>query len=126
MIEVALVFDTAGKTLYRHLPPGRSGGWIPDSRALWEVLWENRHRLGGVAHTHPWRGSASPSNTDITTFAAVEAALGKRLQWLIVTFSEVRTFEWQCPYRLSYRERSTPNPLRVSEVAWLREESKKQ
>ena len=92
MIEVALVFDQQGNTIHWHLPPGRSGGWIPDTRDLWEVLWENRDRLGGVAHTHPWVGPAWPSQTDETTFSAIERGLGKRLLWPIVTFQEVRIF----------------------------------
>lgn len=92
MMEAALVFDTEGKTIHWHLPPGRSGGSIPDTRDLWEVLWENRQHLGGVAHTHPWHGEAWPSNTDVTTFRAVEQGLGKLLLWPVVTFSEVGYF----------------------------------
>jgi len=103
MIETALVFDLDGNVIHWHLPPGRSGGWIPDSRNLWDILWENRERLGGVAHTHPWNGSASPSGTDITTFAACEAALGRRLVWPIVTMSEVATFIWSGPGKHDYR-----------------------
>ena len=123
MIEVALVFAIDGEVLYQHVPPGRSGCWIPDTRSLWDVLWENRHRLGGVAHTHPWRGSAGPSRTDVTTFAAVEAALGKRLLWPIVTFTEVVTFKWHGPGKLDYR-RFTSDLLRVGDIEWLRENSK--
>lgn len=89
MMETALVFDLHGKTIHWHEPRGRSGGSLPDSRDLWDVLWENRDRLGGVAHTHPWDGPASPSGTDITTFDAVERALGKQLLWLVVTFTDV-------------------------------------
>ena len=92
MIEVALVFDKEGKTIHWHLPPGRSGVKIPDSRDLWSVLWENRHRLGGVAHTHPWNGGAWASHEDVTTFDAVERGLGQRLLWPIATFTEVKGF----------------------------------
>lgn len=92
MIESALVFDKEGKTIHWHLPPGRSGGWIPDTRDLWEVLWENRHRLGGVAHTHPWNGEAWPSGTDETTFRAVELGLGQQLLWPVVTFTDMKAF----------------------------------
>lgn len=89
MIETAVVFDCDGKVIHWHEPQGRSGGSLPDSRKLWDVLWENREILGGVAHTHPWNGSANPSSTDLTTFAAIETGLGKTLVWPVVTFDEV-------------------------------------
>jgi hypothetical protein len=99
MLETALVFDTNGRTLHWHEPPGRSGGWLPDSRGLWDVLWEHRQkggsgRLQGVAHTHPWNGPAHPSGTDVTTFRAVELGLGQLLVWPIVTFTDIRFYVW--------------------------------
>ena len=89
MMETALVFDLNGKTIYFHEPAGRSGGSIPDTRSLWDILWENRDRLGGVAHTHPWDGPSGPSQTDVTTFDAIERGLGKHLLWPVVTFTDV-------------------------------------
>ena len=89
-LEFGLVFDRDGKTIAWF--GGKSGGSIPDTRDLWEVLWENRDRLGGVAHTHPWHGEAWPSTTDVTTFRAVELGLGRELIWPVVTFSEVGYF----------------------------------
>jgi len=86
-LEIGLVFDQQGKTI--HWFGGHSGVSIPDSDALWDVLWENRHRLGGVAHTHPWIGAARPSHTDITTFSAIEKGLGKHLLWPVVTFDDI-------------------------------------
>lgn len=101
-METGLVFARWGRPIHWHVPPDRSMGALPDSRDLWKILWENRHDLGGVAHTHPWSGSAGPSQTDVTTFAAVEAGLGQRLVWPIVTFSEVGYFLWIGPERLDY------------------------
>lgn len=103
-MEAALVFDRRGDPIYWHAPPDRSQAYLPDSRDLWAVLWENREQLGGVAHTHPWNGSAGPSQTDVTTFAAVETGLGRRLLWPIVTFTEIVWFEWVGPGRLDYAE----------------------
>ena len=94
MIETALVFNRQGHALYWHEPPGRTSGALPDSPQLWDVLWEYRNNLGGVAHTHPWDGPTSPSHTDITTFAAVEKGLGTRLIWPIVTITHVNYFSW--------------------------------
>ncbi len=92
MMEVALVFDKQGKTICFHEPQGRTGGSIPDSRNLWDILWENRHNLGGVAHTHPWNGDSWPSHTDVTTFRAIELGLGRNLLWPIATFTDLKTF----------------------------------
>lgn len=105
-METGLVFDRRGGAIYWHLPRGRTQSYLPDSQQLWRVLWEYHQEglLGGVAHTHPWSGEASPSHTDVTTFAAVEAGLGKRLVWPIVTFTEVRYFHWVGPERLDYAE----------------------
>lgn len=94
MIEVAMVFDQRGKPIFWPSPKDSSGGSIPDSRTLWDRLWENRDTLGGVAHTHPWDGPGSPSGTDTTTFAAVEAGLGKLLTWPIVTMTHVDYYVW--------------------------------
>jgi hypothetical protein len=57
---------------------------IPDSRARWEAIWENRERLTEIVHTHPG-GQLRFSQEDLTTMEAVEAALGKPLEWSIVT-----------------------------------------
>jgi hypothetical protein len=101
-METGLVFNKWGAPIFWHLPPDRSSCALPDSRPLWDVLWDNRAVLGGVAHTHPWSGEANPSGIDVTTFAAVEAGLGERLVWPIVTFTEVRYFTWVGPGRLDY------------------------
>lgn len=97
MMETALVFDWEGRTIHWHEPPGRSASSLPDSRSLWDVLWEHRSsknggtgRLAGVAHTHPWNGPTGASQTDLTTFRAVELGLGQRLLWPIVTFTHIR------------------------------------
>ena len=70
MFEVALVFDAAGDVLAWHEPRGRTATSIPDSRPLWQLLWEHRANLGGVAHTHPTAMGTTPSREDLTTFAA--------------------------------------------------------
>mgnify|MGYP003642595045 CR=1 FL=1 len=127
MMETALVFDTGGRILHWHEPAGRSSGSLPDSRGLWEVLWEHRAkekggtgRLGGVAHTHPWRGRAWPSGTDISTFRAVEQGLGQVLLWPVVTFTDVLCLRWEA---LSQVYISVPLP-RLEGLEELRERSR--
>jgi len=92
MIEVGVVIDKNGVPIYWHLPPGRSGGSIPDSRQLWDVIWEHRDRIMGFAHSHPGSGPTGPSQTDLTTFLAIEQALGKRLCWWISSSDQLWTW----------------------------------
>jgi plasmid maintenance system antidote protein VapI len=104
MMEAAFAFDHNGNVIHWHLPPGRTGGSLPDSRDLWSVMWANRKNLGGVAHTHPWSGRSGPSGTDVTTFSACEKALGKRLLWPIITFTDVAVLAWDGPGKHDYAE----------------------
>jgi hypothetical protein len=123
VIEVALVFDPSGKTIYWHDPPGRTAVSIPDSSLLWKVIWEHRKNLGGVAHTHPWVGEPHPSWEDRTTFVAIEDGLGRRLIWPIVTFSTIRYFRWVGPDRYNYGIIEPPS--RVADSAELRRRSRR-
>lgn len=91
-IETGVVLDYNWNVIYWHLPQGRSSGYLPDSRDLWSVIWENRDKVAAVAHSHP-EGIIGPSGTDITTFAAIEAGLGKLLMWPIVTGTEVAIYK---------------------------------
>ena len=94
MMETAMVFDKFGSVIRWHEPADRSSGALPDSRSLWDFLWENRNNLGGVAHTHPWNGEVWPSATDLTTFRAVERGLGVKLIWPVVTFTAIKYYVW--------------------------------
>ena len=85
MIEVGVVFYRAGQPIHLHRPQGSSGAALPDSPDLWDVLWANRENLGGFAHSHPGDGVPGPSWTDITTFDAIERALGRKLIWWIIS-----------------------------------------
>lgn len=92
--------------LYWHLPPKRSLGALPDSRDLWSVIWENRRWVYAIAHSHPGSGWTGPSHTDLTTFAAIEAALGSRLDWPIVTSDRVVTVGWDTRAQTYVTERA--------------------
>ena len=102
-LEAGLVI-VSGVPAYLHLPAGRSAGGLPDSRDLWDVLW--KHRLEkdlGFAHSHPGSGAPLPSHTDLTTFAAIESGLGRRLRWWITSADATTELEWRGPDRLFYR-----------------------
>ena len=106
MIEAGVVL--IGLTpVYWHLPPDRTASSIPDSRALWRVLWGFRDRHGlGFAHSHPGSGCPSPSMEDLTTFAAVESGLGVRMYWPIISSDEIIESHWSGPGRLEYRTKA--------------------
>lgn len=105
-IEAGVVLDLKGEPLHWHLPPGRSVGGLPDSRRLWDVIWENRDNISGIAHSHPGKGKPGPSYEDVTTFSAIEAALGRRLDWWIVSAGDCNTtlLRWVGPGKYTYQE----------------------
>jgi len=94
---------SGGVHLYWHLPQNRTVASLPDSRDLWDAFWDNRRELLGFAHSHPGGGIPGPSHTDVTTFAAVEDALGVRLDWWITSDDHVVVCQWVGPDRLNYK-----------------------
>lgn len=84
-MEAGVVVSKEGRALHWHVPADRTSASLPDSRSLWYVMWEAGEDLGGFAHSHPGSGTPLPSHTDVTTFAALEAGLGRRLRWWIVS-----------------------------------------
>lgn len=102
MIETGVIITAEGPVFW-HLPPDRTGGSIPDKRNLWLILWEHREEEGlGFAHSHPGNGIPGPSHEDITTFAAVEHGLGRRLTWWITSSSNVVALRWKGPGKHDY------------------------
>lgn len=116
MIEVGVVISGLGEPIFWHQPAGRTGGSIPDTRELWDVLWEARDTVKGFAHSHPGGGVPGPSWTDVTTFAAIEAALGRRLDWWITSSERLVVLNWQGPGRHTYR-----SEVILSEPDWASE-----
>ncbi len=89
MQEAGVVIGWCGDPIFWHIPGNRQAGYLPDSRNLWNVLWENRDLIQGFAHSHPGSGVPSPSSEDLSTFKAVEKALGRRLVWWIVSSDSI-------------------------------------
>lgn len=103
-IEAGVLVGLDLEVLHWHLPNDRSGGSLPDSRDLWDVIWEHRDRVMGFAHSHPGSGIPAPSYEDVTTFAGVEAALGKRLVWWITSSDHFSEWCWVGPGKLDYAQ----------------------
>jgi hypothetical protein len=117
MMEVGVVVGLDGTALHWHLPLDRHFGALPDSRGLWDVLWAHRDQLLGVAHSHPGVGWPAPSWTDVTTFAAIEGALGKRLTWWITSANRLIAVTWRGPEKFDY----VLLPLEDDGATWLDE-----
>lgn len=105
MIEAGVVVGKHGDPLFWHLPEGRTMGSLPDSQILWQVIWEafKADTLLGFAHSHPGSGVPGPSYSDVTTFAAIEVALGKRLDWWITSSDHAILLRWSGPDKISYQ-----------------------
>ncbi len=121
MIEAAALIAKDGSVIHWHLPPGRTSGSIPDTRDLWEVIWENRENVLGLAHTHPWNGAPYPSETDLTTFDAIERALGRRLVWWVVTFDHVGRIDHRSDEHIDDEYLCAVDAEDPIDLAWLEE-----
>jgi hypothetical protein len=57
---------------------------VPDSRERWEVIWQHRHEITEIAHSHPG-DFLDFSHEDLTTMEAIEAGTGISFTWSIIT-----------------------------------------
>lgn len=113
MKEVGVVVE-GGEAVYWHLPIERSARALPDSAVLWRVLWARRGIMDGVAHSHPGAGQPHPSREDLTTFAGVEAGLGRRLKWWITSADMLIELNWVGPTAEDYA-----SEIREDRPPWL-------
>lgn len=93
-IETGVLLGEYGEPLWWHMPQDRSAGHIGDDKQLWNMFWDLRAYVTGFAHSHPGGGIQYPSGTDVTTFAAIEAGLGRRLDWWIITADSAALYRW--------------------------------
>jgi hypothetical protein len=118
MLETGAIIGNDG-VIYWHIPNNRSSVLLPDSQELWEVLWFNRKTIQGFAHSHPGVGTPIPSYEDLTTFSAVELALGRRLKWWITSANQVSLTIWFGPGKLSYSSCNIIEPNWVPKLRQL-------
>ena len=57
---------------------------IPDNHERWETIWNHRHEITEIAHTHPGN-FLDFSHEDLTTMEAVEAGSGMKFSWSVIT-----------------------------------------
>ncbi len=118
MMESAVIISLSGEPLYWHLPEGRTAGSIPDSRKLWDFVWENRNNILGIAHTHPGSGTPFPSWEDVTTFEGFELGLGTKLMWWIFTKDQGALF---IKSGKKYNYAKTSLSKEIDEISWVQE-----
>lgn len=56
---------------------------LPDSRDRWDAIWRHRDELEVIAHSHPL-GPSMFSAEDESTMEAVDGALGKKMNYMVV------------------------------------------
>ena len=117
-LENGVVVSTNGEAIYWHTPKDRQVAYLPDSKDLWQVMWDNREQLSGFAHSHPGVGCPTPSWEDITTFSSVDRALGQKLVWWIITEDQIAEYQWKGPGKYDY-ERVSVQTLDVGKYTWL-------
>ena len=81
MREVCLLITKNGTIVWSDA--GDNALALPDSRARWEAIWNNREELAEIVHSHPV-GPRAFSHEDETTMEALDAALGKALRFSVL------------------------------------------
>lgn len=119
MREAGVLLDAKQQPLYWHVPEDRSSFALPDSPSFWNTIWELRDQVVGFAHSHPGEGPPSPSWEDVTSFAAIEAGLGKRLTWWITSKDRLCVALWMGPDVYDYQ--IFLSAFKHFEPAWLLE-----
>lgn len=89
MREAGVIFNHNGEPIFWHHPENRNTVILPDSKILWDAMWENKHEMMGFAHSHPGSGQGCPSSEDLSTFKAVESGIGKKMLWPIITSNSI-------------------------------------
>jgi hypothetical protein len=79
--EVFFLIGKGGAVLFSDA--SESPSRLNDSRTRWQMIWDSRHELEELSHSHP-NGPLAFSKEDETTMQALETALGKTLRFSVV------------------------------------------
>lgn len=60
-----------------------SPSFLPDSRDRWDAIWRFRHEIEAIVHSHPL-GPSAFSAEDESTMEALDSALGKKMNYMVV------------------------------------------
>lgn len=93
MIERAAAFGKDGEILFLNQNVDEcTSGYIPDDPEFFSLISLHKDSLLGIAHTHPPGAGCLPSEEDLGTFSAIDAALGFCLLWPIIDRQEVNVY----------------------------------
>jgi len=79
--EVCFLIGRAGALLWADASDSPAA--LPDSRERWDAIWRHRDELEVIAHSHPL-GPGAFSAEDESTMAALDSALGKKMNYMVV------------------------------------------
>jgi hypothetical protein len=79
--EVCFLIGRGGALLWADASD--SAAALPDSRDRWDAIWRHREELEVIAHSHPL-GPGAFSAEDESTMEALDSALGKKLNYMVV------------------------------------------
>jgi hypothetical protein len=81
MREVCFLIGRGGAILWSD--SSDSAVALPDSRTRWQAIWQHRHELEDIAHSHP-HGPAAFSAEDESTMEAIDSALGRVMRYSVI------------------------------------------
>jgi hypothetical protein len=79
--EVCFLIGKADAILWADASDSPSA--LPDTRTRWEAIWDFRHEIEVIAHSHPM-GPTAFSAEDESTMEAIDSALGKVVRYMVV------------------------------------------
>lgn len=79
--EVCFLIGRGGALLWADASDSPAA--LPDSRDRWDAIWRHRDELEIIAHSHPL-GPGAFSAEDESTMEALDSALGKKLNYMVV------------------------------------------
>ena len=80
--EVCFIIGSQGAVLACDL--SGSPVSMADTRSRWEMIWALRAEVEEIVHSHPL-GPDDFSTEDLTTMVALDAALGRKLRYSVVS-----------------------------------------
>ena len=79
--EVCFLIGRGGAILWADASDSPAA--LPDSRERWDAIWRHRDELDVIAHSHPI-GPSVFSAEDESTMEALDSALGKKMNYMVV------------------------------------------
>lgn len=118
MLEASCAVDLSENEAICYYEPRYSSVYIPDSQEYWDIVWENKDNIAGIAHSHPGNGIPNPSfNLDIKSFSSLDIGFGRKLKYWIISSTDVVVVQWVGPELYDFKiELETRNLLWIQKL----------